>query len=322
MIRAMSAAATLPPPVFDLAAAYPEVGRLQAALTARDWSGVRSIVDAAPEPGRTSLIRVAGDTDGLEPFLAEAHARDPEDAVASAMLGGYLIAVGWKVRSTYRAEHVSAVQFRTFHDYLRRAEQVLIDAAARTPAEVAVWHQRLISARGLELGLSEARRRYDRLAAYQPHHLPAQSQLLQSLCPKWSGTWEQAHAFARERMLAAPAGAHNAVLVPYAHVEQWSSEDDDAAGERYLAGQPVRDSIYEAASRSVWDPGFRHDYGWVHVRSTFAMAFSLLGDERAAAGQFAALGHLGSRDPWNYFSQAEQEFTKRRARAFAKAGAR
>ena len=320
MIPAMSVASTLPSPVFDLAEAYPDVRRLQAALSARDWVGVRAVVDGAEPVGRSMLIRIGADTAEIEPFLRQVLARDADDPVAAALLGGHLIHRGWKVRTSYRAQHVSADQFRAFHEHLRRAEQVLIDGAARTPSDVAIWCQRLISARGLELGLSEVRRRYDRLAAHDEHHLPAQTQMLQSLCPKWGGTWEQMHGFAQERMLAAPKGAPNAVLVVYGHLERWLHEDGGPAGGRYLAGPFARNQIYEAATRSVWDPGFQHGYGWVMVRNTFAMAFSLLGDEPAAAAQFTALGRLASDEPWQYFGDAAQQFVKRRARALAKAG--
>lgn len=317
MIRAMPAAS---PPVFDLAAVHPELHRLRGALAAADWAGIRAVVDAVPEPaGRTMLLRAAGETPGIEPFLRTVLARDPDDTAAAAMLGSHLIQAGWAIRTGARAQQVSPEQFRTFHEFLRRAEQALIDGAARDPADLAVWYQRLISARGLELGLSEVRRRYDRLAAYDPHHLPAQQQLLQSLCPKWSGTWEQTHTFARECMLAAPKGAPNAVLVVIGHLERWLDDDD---GGRYLAGPFARNEVYEAASRSVWDPGFRHGYGWVGVRSTFAMVFSLLGDEPAAAAEFAALGELASEYPWEYLGDPATEITKRRARAYAKAGAR
>ena len=323
MIRAMSVAPAPPPPVFDAAAAYPEMARVQGALRERDWAGLRAIVDAAPDPvARTMLIGHGAETPGIEPFLREVLDRDPDDGAAAAMLGGHLVHAGWEVRTGARAQHVSREQFRVFFDHLRRAERVLIDGAARNPSDVAIWTQRLTSARGLQLGLSEARRRYDRLAAYDPHHLPAQSQLLQSLCPKWSGTWEQVHGFARERMLAAPKGAPNAVLVVTGHLERWLDEGGGDDGVRYLASAFARNEIYEAAARSVWDPAFRHGYGWVWVRSSFAMAFSLLGDEAAAAGQFAALGHLASESPWHHLGRPADQITKRRARAYAKAGAR
>ncbi len=315
----MPAVAAPPRPDFDVTAAYPEFGRVRNALAARDWAGVRTVVDGVAEPaGRTMLVRFAATVPGTEAFLREVLAGDPDEPVAGAVLGGRLVKAGWDIRTSARAQYVSPAQFRAFHEHLDRAEQVLIDAAARHPADLAVWCERLVSARGLQLGLAEVRRRYDRLAAHDPHHLPAQWQLLQSLCPKWSGSWEQMHAFARACMLAAPKGASNAVVVVTGHLERWIED----TSEGYLSSPFARDEIYEAATRSVWDPNFRHGPGWVTVRSTFAMAFSLIGDHRAAAAQFAALDRFASEDPWHYLGDPAAVFIQRRARAYAKGGAR
>ena len=83
---------------------------------------------------------------------------------------------------------------------------------------------RLITARGLRLGLSEARRRYHRLAEIDPYHLPGQWQYLQQLCPKSGGDWARTHAFARETAEAAPPGSFGPVLVAEAHLEHWLEE--------------------------------------------------------------------------------------------------
>ena len=108
MIRAMPVAPALPPPVFDAAAAYPAMAAVQAALRGRDWAGLRAVVDAEPDPaGRTMLIGEGAETPGAEPFLREVLARDPDDGVAAAMLGGHLIRTGWEARTAARAEHGS-----------------------------------------------------------------------------------------------------------------------------------------------------------------------------------------------------------------------
>ena len=301
--------------VFDAAVA--ELAPLRSALARRDWTAARALLDGAEPDMRTYLIHAGGEERGVEDLLRYVLAGDPDDGAAAAMLGACLITAGWAVRTSARAEHVSREQFATFHDILRRAEQVLIEAAARNPHDPAVWVQRLISARGLELGLSEVRRRYDRLAAVDPHHLPGQVQMLQSLCPKWSGTWEQAHAFARECMLAAPPGSPQGVVAVDGHLEKWLDLGGGEAGRRYLAADPVRGQVYEAAHRSVWHPAFRRRPGWVSTMSTFAMVFSLIGDEPAAGSLFAALGNLASEHPWNYLGDAAEQIRTRRARALA-----
>ncbi|MEV4703999.1 hypothetical protein [Actinoplanes sp. NPDC049316] len=286
----------------DPAAAYPEVTTLRTALAARDWPACRTVLDAATPVARTSLIVIAGDTSGLGDFLTSVLRDDPDDGTAAALLGAHLTAVGWRVRGRYWAQHVSAQRFSLFHDWLREAERVLIDGAARNPADLAVWTARMPTARGLELGQAEARRRYDRLAAIDPHHLPAQRHLLQQLCPKWGGSWQQVHEFAGEAMHSAPPGSHNAVLIAEAHIEQWLDLDDEDPRE-YLGSPAVREALHQAAQHSVWHPDFQRTHGWVSVLSTFAMAFSAGGDHRASGPLFAALGSLASEHPWDYLGE-------------------
>ncbi|MEU4239405.1 hypothetical protein [Actinoplanes sp. NPDC026619] len=285
--------------LLDAASAYPEVNNVLAALRGRDWSAVRAVLDAAPPVGRSILIRAAADEAGLEEFLRYVLSADPDDTAAAAMLGMHLIDIGWKIRSGARAQHVSGDQFVAFHDWLRRAEVVLLEGVARRPDDPALWVARLTSARGLELGLAETRRRYRKLAAIDPHHLPGQNQYLQRLCPKWSGSWELLHAWCREEMLAAPPGAVQGALVVDGHIEHWL-ELDSGADLTYLRNRPVRQEIDEAAQRSVLHPDFRHDYGWVQAASSFAMAYSVLGDRTAAASMFTLLGDLGTDLPWCY----------------------
>jgi hypothetical protein len=189
---------------FDVAAAHPEVASLRDALHRRDWTSARALLDAAQPASRAFLIHEGGEQPGIDGLLRYILDSRPDDTAAAAMLGAHLIIMAWKVRTRARAAQVGPEQFERFQEHLRQAEQVLMAAAAHDPRDAAVWVERLFTARGLQLGLSEARRRYDRLARVDPHNLPGQRQLLQSLCPKWGGTWDGAHAFARECMLAAP----------------------------------------------------------------------------------------------------------------------
>lgn len=317
MIAAMPA--TLPAPTFDVADAYPEVSDLYKALDAADWPAVRAVfADRAPD-GRTLLVAAAGDKLGTEPFLRQVYDADPTDPLAGTLLGNHLIRAGWRIRSGYRARYVSREQFDQFHDHLRRAERVLIDVTARYPDDAAAWTQRITIARGLELGQNEARRRYDRLAQHHPHHAPAQATLLQQFCPKWSGDWDRAFAFARECAQAAPAGAPNAVVLAEAHLERWLDFDTDRERTAYVRSAPVVDEIMQAGQRSVLHPDFVDRPGWVWVRSSFALMFSLTEQWSAAASQFSALGNLGSEFPWTYADDAEG-YTKYRAKAYAKGG--
>jgi hypothetical protein len=119
-------------------AAYPEFGVLDAAVDRRDWAGCRAVLDAVALSGRTMLLREAAEKPDLEEWLRYLLHADPWDSTASALLGMHLTKIGWKIRSAARAQHVSAGQFNQFHEWLRKAEAVLIDAAARAPLDPVV----------------------------------------------------------------------------------------------------------------------------------------------------------------------------------------
>lgn len=170
------------------------------------------------------------------------------------------------------------------------------------------------------MGQDEARGRYEQAVEADPHHFRAQVQYLQQLAPKWGGSWEALHRSAHEWMLEAPAGAPNAVAVVAAHLEHWLGLGRGFKALRYLRQSRVREEIYHAAERSVLHPGFGKQYGWVSVCSAFAMTFSLLRDQRAAAVQFRALGRYASKHPWQYLNSPNESFLRYRAKALAAAG--
>ncbi|MEU4424984.1 hypothetical protein AB0F81_30560 [Actinoplanes sp. NPDC024001] len=283
-------------PVLDPAAAYPKIVTLRAALAAKDWPACREVLDAAEPVERTLLLRACADRAGIEEHLREVRAADPADGAAAVLLAQRLIADGWAARHT---GGLLAAR-------LAEAEPILIAAAARTPDDPAVWTARLTSARGLGLGVCEGRRRYDRLAEIDPHHLPGQSELVQQLTPRWGGTWADALAFARERAAAAPLGALNAVLVAEAHLEQALGEGGGTAAgaRRHLAAPSVLAELSEAAAHSIQHPQFRRTHGWVQVLNTFAMAFCLAGEPHTARQMFEALDGLGSEYPWHYLGES------------------
>ncbi|GIF41263.1 hypothetical protein BC793_115218 [Actinoplanes xinjiangensis] len=308
----------MPPrqPDLDPAAAYPRITGLRDALDSGDWPACRAVLDASAPVERTELTMVPFAEPGLETFLRGVLDGDPGDGAAAALLGRHLIGTAWRVPTGARAERGAPRRPAGRTDGLVTAERLLVDAAARSPRDPAIWTARLVTARGLRLGRSEAARRYRRLAEIDPHHLPAQWQYLQQLCPEPGGDWEPAHAFARETAEAAPPGSFGPVLVAEAHLEHWNREHhrQPGAGRRYLADDRVRAGLHEAARRSVWHADFRHTHGWVRVTSTFAMAFALLDDRPAADSLFTTLGDLGSDHPWYHLGDPGAVIVKYRKR--------
>ncbi|GAB7041966.1 MULTISPECIES: hypothetical protein [Catenuloplanes] len=305
--------ATLSTPDFDSANAYPEVGLLRTALRDGDWPAVRALYDPMGWDGRALLVQEAADLPDAGDQLRRAVAADPADGAAAAMLGGHLIVAGWRVRTAAPARYVSREQWAGFHDHLRQAEAVLSAATAHDPGNLTAWQQRITAARGLQAGQAEARRRYERVAAIDPHHRATQSLYLQQLAPKWGGDRAAMHGFARERMLAAPDGAHNAVLVAEAHLEHVFID-----GVRHLTTAPVRAELHEAAERSVWHPAFRRTPGWVVVLNHFAGAFAAAGEYAAAARVFRELGPHATDYPWNYLQRFLERFSRHPGRTFAR----
>ncbi|MEU8655492.1 tetratricopeptide repeat protein [Actinoplanes philippinensis] len=282
-------------PVLDPAAAYPLITGLRDALDSGDWPACRAVLDAAGPVERTELTTMGLAEPGLATFLRGVLDGDPGDGAAAVLLARHLLGADGPVA----------------------AERLLIDAAARSPRDPAIWTARLSTARELRLGRSEADRRYGRLAEIDPHHLPGQREHLRQLCPDPGGDWEPAHTFARAAAESAPPGSFGPVLIAEAHLEHWRAEHgrSASAGRRYLAADDVRAELHEAARRSVWHADFRHGHGWVRVTSTFAMVFALLDDRPAADSLFTTLGDLGSAYPWDHLGDPGSVIAKYRRRA-------
>ncbi|MDQ0794510.1 hypothetical protein [Streptomyces sp. B1I3] len=309
------------PPIraeFDPCVTIPSLADLRAALRDDDWATVEAYFEFLEhEEDRAVAARIVDGTSTSQRLLERTVAAQPRSALARTLLARRYIVVGWDIRSSYRAEHVSREQFRQFHEWLRRAEQLLIDVCAEYPDHALAWGARLTTALGLELGLSEARRRYERLAEHHPHHISAQSSLLQQLCPKWGGSWEEAHGFARACLESAPPGSHAGRLVAEVHLERWL-DDSDNGHSTYLRSAGVRDEILAAAARSVQHPDYRPGFDWVHDHNTFAGALCLGGHHREAAPFFRTLGDRATASPWHHAGDKEVQFLKHRRTALSK----
>ncbi|MFJ8270994.1 hypothetical protein ACIQ8G_11665 [Streptomyces sp. NPDC094154] len=313
-----SPASALPPPDFEVASAFPEAAWLRQAAAAGDWASARGYVDSLPQgTDRAFAVRVLAEVPGTERSLHELVADAPDDVFALTVLGAREVQAGWEIRTDARAEHVSREQFAAFHARLREAEKRLIRATALDPSYDAAWAERLNTARGLQLGQNEARRRYDRLAAHHPHHFTGQARLLDQLSPKWGGSWQAAHGFAQECLRGAPGGALNGGLVAEAHMEHWLELEAGRERTQYLRQPHVHAELVEAAERSVAHPHFRPAYGWVTVQGCFAALFSLIGDRARAAAHFRALGNLASEYPWSYLGEPAEAYVKHRDAALA-----
>ncbi|MGW2914092.1 hypothetical protein ACWC9X_26990 [Streptomyces asoensis] len=302
-------------PTFDPYDNTPELIPLREAARAGDWPAVRAYCEGLGSAARlTTASNMLADVPGVENFLERAAAEQPAGPLARTLLAERYIHIGWDIRSSARAQHVSRDQFVQFHDWLRRAEQILIEVCAEHPSYAPAWTARLKTVRGLQLGQAEARRRYDRLRAHHPHHYRAQTQLLQQLCPKWSGSWEAAHAFARECATAAPDGSVSGALVAIVHIEH-ALDLDGGHKAAYMRSPSVHHDLRNAAQVSVLHPAHRPDWDTVGAHNAFAFAFSFGGHLADAAAHFAALGDRATDDPWDCMPDKKAAFLRYRKAA-------
>jgi hypothetical protein len=289
---------------FDPAAPFPELVELRRVVQAHDWPAIEAAFAGMADPDDCEYAgRIVAAVKGSEDFLAECAAREP-GTLARTLYAARLVAAGWEARTTYRANHVSAEQFATFHDHLRRAERVLIEVTAEEPGNATAWSSRIKINRGLELGPNEARRRYDRLVRHGAPIYAAQANLVQQFCPKWSGSFEKVHAFGLECLRAGPDGSLAALALVEAHLEIAFEEETDAQWRK----PQTRAEVDEAAERSVRHPKFRAEgYHAMTAYNDFALVYTLLGDPAAARPYFEAARDVGVGPFWEYFGYFKQQ---------------
>lgn len=291
---------------------------------ARDAGDIRAVLAATGaltthDDLVATLWAVAGHATVDPRFTAVIDAADDGTPLARTLRAVRYVTVGWAIRSRFRAEHVSAGQFEQFHDWLRRAERVLFDVCSEHPGYVPAWEARITTARGLELGSGEARRRFDRLAALDPQVFAAQRVYLQQILPKWGGTWEDASRFVEECTAGATPGSLGPLLAVDLAVERWLD------GER-IVPPAMLDRVRQAAMSSVWHPEHPRTAATATAHANLALLFTVAQQWTDAAPHFQALGDAPVEGMWGYHpGEPEVNFRTHRdlaAKAAAKATGR
>ncbi|MET9554329.1 hypothetical protein [Streptomyces sp. NPDC006645] len=294
----------------------PDLAGMRVAAVRRDWADLRGRLGKIPDGQERSWLlgRVAG-VDGIERWIPAVIEAEPDSALALLVSGARRVSWAWEARTAARAEHVSREQFQTFHERLRVAEEELYEVAEREPGWVAPWYFLQMSGRGLQVGQETARLRFEAAVGRCPEHMGAHQQQLQQMCAKWGGSHEEAHGFARTAMLKGSEGGPLGELVALAHLEHWL-ELEDGADTAYIRRPDVVAELHEAADRSVRHPAHGRPRGWLHTYNSFAMAFSLAGEKKAAAELFHAIEGRVTEFPWQYLgNDATKVFGKWRDKA-------
>ncbi|MFJ7155717.1 hypothetical protein ACIQUQ_12330 [Streptomyces sp. NPDC101118] len=306
-------------PRLDPFSTFPELVPLRLAVIARDWAAVSAYFGGlGSDEDRVYAAERVADMPGAEQVLGPAVAAHPHDPLPRTLLAYRRVAVAWAIRTGAGSEHVSRAQFTRFHHWLELAETQLVQVCAEHPAYALAWHLRIRTARGLELGAAEARRRYDRLAEHHPHHFPAQAQLLQQLCAKWGGSFAETWNFAQDCVAGAPPGSHSGLLVATAVLEhRLTLSGKEAKG--YLRQDWIRVAVTQAAAASVLHPGHRNGFLRLRAHGLFAATLSLGGHHADAAPHFRAMGDDADAHPWDCLdADPGNAFRKHRKTALAK----
>lgn len=285
---------------------YPAVGAALELARSSQWDELVAALDRMSASERSATMRVVA---GEEPRLPVpvSDLATPQGRVLTVLLAHCLVEQAWLARSSRQADQVTAGAWKTFRELLVRAERLLVETTARDRAQVDAWALRILTARGLQLGPAEARRRHAAVLSLVDEHQLADEQLLQMLCPKWFGDWPTVFEFARGRAATAAPGAFEHLLVVKAHLEGWVEK-----GPEYLKQQAVIDEVVAAAQASVWHPDCRRDLGWHSAHSNLALFFSMADMPDVAAGHFDALGDQPVEATWAYFDDPDGTYRLRR----------
>lgn len=141
-------------------------------------------------------------------------------AESAAVVGMAMVRDAWRVRSRAAANDVSREAHERFASILSQTEQLLLGAAERWPDSVLPWIPLQATTRGLVpwLGRDAIRQRFEQAYQREPYNYLVATEVLQSLCPKWYGSYEATFSFARS-LLQAPRDSPTRMLIAHAELE-------------------------------------------------------------------------------------------------------
>lgn len=264
----------------------PRAARVHEALTNRDWHTAREILHTAPTLEHFAFyVMKAADVGGLTDWIDGPIREEPGSTLPLLIKGVRGVKWAWEARGTGGSNTVSEAEWKTWFRRLKDAEDCLDEVVDREPHNIEAWHWLITLARARQLDSAERWRRYHALAVIDPLHYYGNSQMLEALKAKWSGSADAMFGFARERAVAAP-GTMLPTLIAEAHYEHAF----DNGGPKYLERSEVADEIEAAAHQSIFHPGFRRTILTPVAWNLFAATLSRAGRHESAGRCFDAIG--------------------------------
>jgi hypothetical protein len=275
--------------------------RAAALRGAGQWPVIRGHLAAAVADPEDLTFLVAGlqSVAGVERWIGEVVAAGPGDPLPLLVSGARHVGWAWHARPVLAGGFVSQEQQEAFRGRLESAEELLLAAAEAAPDWAAPWYFLQVCARGLESGPDVAERRFEAVRRRSRFDAAGHRERLRQLFAARGGSQDEARAFARRSMLAAPAGSPLGELVATACLEGWRERGADPDSV-FMSRPDVLRDLHEAADRSVRHPDFVRHRDWTLSFNTFAMAFVLAGDHASARRMFAVLGKRATETPWSW----------------------
>jgi hypothetical protein len=239
------------------------------------------------------------------------------------LLGAAQIRDAWRIRGRTYHEKVDRNAWELFFSGLRDAEQTLQEAADVDRRSAEPWALMVVTARGLELGAEEARRRFDQAHERQPFHPAACGQMLQRTCSKWGGSREEMFAFARWIDVDAPANSPARHCLPLSHVEALIGRDRDPTinPRDYFRRREVASELQNGLERFLNATSTEAIAGHLLALNNYAFTVAPV-DRRSAQLVVECFDRLGDRPtwhPWRYYRFAEDKFAGHRASSLKEA---
>ena len=279
--------------------------KLRAAAAAGDWRTVDEGFKATTERLRREFLvdAIAADTKDLR-WVDRWVRERPSEQLPRLLWGACAINFAWSVRSGLEPKHVSAQQFRGFHEWLGAAEEQLRGAASMDPDDSAPWIGLLWTAVGLGHPLTEAAARWDEVFKRSPRTEQGAIAYTTCISPRWNGTAELMWKFLHDLLAHEGDGSYRWALVPNGHLEQWVAERMDKSSavhaSRYFQQPDVQQEIKAAHARylgaATREP--TPNEGW--YRELFAATFYLMGERDALRAEMEKIGPGVQQIPWTY----------------------
>ena len=280
---------------------------LRARLMLGDYSAAELALSKMRHPSDRSFVAHACADWRVEPtWLRDWMIDNPHSAEAHLIRGIYGVGEAWKIRGVgWVPKNVDAFMGR-----LEEADRDLELAAALSPKDPTPWAWMLWTCKGRQLGMTEARRRFDEALARSPGHRAAHTFMLDFLKPKWFGSREMVEAFVEDTMRRARPGSHMLVVVPeaayelaYFHAPDGKKPDAKA----YLQSPGVAERIRRANEMLFKSDRFKPNMDTPRTRVWFAYMLWQTGALDEAAEH---LRIIGPSTPWSPFPPPVLRFAK------------